>query len=48
MISTAEQSYTNTSKHDEIVRKLILPSDCLNGYLVWISRTTLVQLSIEE
>ena len=48
MISTAEQSYTNTSKHDAIVRKLILPSDCLNGYVVWISRATRVQLSIEE
>ena len=48
MISTAEQSYTNTNKHDAIVRKLILPSDCLNGYLVWFSRATLMQLSIEE
>ena len=48
MISTAEQSYTNTSKHDAIVRKLILPSDCLNGYIVWISRATWVWLSIEE
>ena len=48
MISTAEQSYTNTSKHDAIVRKLILPSDCLNGYLVWVSRATQLWLSIEE
>ena len=48
MISTAEQSYTNTSKHDAIVRKLILPSDCLNGYLVWINRATWLQLSVEE
>ena len=48
MISTAEQSYTNISKHNAIVRKLILPSNCLNGYLVWISRATLVQLSIEN
>ena len=48
MISTAEQSYTNTSKHDAIIRKLILPSDCLNGYLVWVSRATQLQLSIEE
>ena len=31
----AEQSYTKTSKHDVIVRKLILPSDCLFGYLGW-------------
>ena len=35
MISTAEQPYTKTSKHDAIVRKLILPSDCLFGYLGW-------------
>ena len=48
MISTAEKSHTNTSKHDAIVRKLILPSDCMNGYLVWISRATQVQLSVEE
>ena len=31
----AEQSYTKTSKHNVIVRKLILPSDCLFGYLGW-------------
>ena len=48
MISTVEQSYINTSKHDAMVRKLILPSDCLNGYLVWVSRATWLQLSIEE
>ena len=48
MISTAEQSYTDTSKHDAIVRKLILPSDCSNGYLVWVSRATQLWLSIEE
>ena len=35
MISMAEQSHTKTSKHDVIVRKLILPSDCLFGYLGW-------------
>ena len=35
MISTAEQSYAKTSKHDVIVSKLILPSDCLFGYLDW-------------
>ena len=35
VIFTAEQSYAKTSKHDAIVRKLILPSDCLFGYLVW-------------
>ena len=34
MISTAEQSYAKTSKHDVIVSKLILPSDCF----VWLSR----------
>ena len=48
MISTAEQSYSNTSKHDAIVRKLILPSDCSNGYLVLIGRATQLQLSVEE
>ena len=48
MISTAEQSYTNTSTSNAIVRKLILPFDCLNGYLVWVSRATQLQLSIEE
>ena len=48
MISTTEQSYTITSKHDAIVRKLILPSDCLNGYLVWFNRATLMWLSVEE
>ena len=48
IISTAEQSYTNTSKHNAIVRKLILPSDCLNDYLVWISIATWVWLSVEE
>ena len=35
MISTAEQSYAKTNKHNVIVRKLILPSDCLIGYLGW-------------
>ena len=35
MISTAEQSYTKMNKHDAIVRKLILPSDCLFDYLDW-------------
>ena len=43
MISTAEQSYAKTSKHDAIVRKLILPSDCLFGYLVWKSYTAVVE-----
>ena len=36
MISTAEQSYAKTSKHDVIVSKLILPSDCLFGYLDYV------------
>ena len=35
MMSTAEQSYTKMNKHDAIVGKLILPSDCLFGYLGW-------------
>ena len=48
MISTAEQSYINTSKHNAIVRKLILPSDSLSGYLVWVGRATWLWLSIEE
>ena len=48
MISIAEQSYTVTSKHNAIVRKLILPSECLNSYLVWFSRVTLMWLSVEE
>ena len=48
MISTAEQSYTNISKQDAIVRKLILPSDCVNGYLVWVGRATWLQMSAEE
>ena len=43
MISTAEQSYAKTSKHDAIVRKLILPSDCLFGYLGWYSYTAVVE-----
>ena len=48
MISTAEQSYTNISKQDGIVRKLILPSDCVNGYLVWAGRATWLWMSTEE
>ena len=48
MISTAEQSHTNISKHDAIVRKLILPSDCMNGYLVWIGRATQLWLSVKS
>ena len=43
MISTAEQSYTKMNKHDAIVRKLILPSDCLFGYLGWYSYTAAVE-----
>ena len=35
MISTAEQSYAKTSKHDAILRTPILPSDGLLGYLGW-------------
>ena len=48
MISTAQQSYTNTSKHDAIARQLILPSDCMNGHLVWVGRATWLWMSVEE
>ena len=43
MISTAEQSYTKMNNCDAIVRKLILPSDCLFGYLGWSSYTAAVE-----
>ena len=43
MISTAEQSYAKISKHNVIVRKLILPSDCLFGYLDCQSYTAAIE-----